>query len=134
MSFEPAQIVVSLLVFAGVALSLALIGVFGVMSYTVNQRVREIGLRVALGARGSDIYGMVLRQGLLLAGVGIACGLVGAFFLSRFLTTMLFGVAATDPPTFVAVPVLLAIVVTSACLLPARRATRVDPLTALREY
>lgn len=122
-----------LLAFAGVALVLALIGVFGVMSYTVNQRVREIGLRVALGARGADIYRMVLRQGLLLAAAGIACGLVGAAFLSRFLTTMLFGIQATDPPTFVAVPLLQALVVAIACLLPARRATRIDPLTALRE-
>ena len=118
--------------FAALALTLSAIGLYGLLSYVVAQRRREIGLRLALGAQPRDILRLVIGQGLTLTAVGIGVGLAGAFALTRFLRTLLFGVTPTDPMTFLAVSGLLMVVGLLACYLPARRATRVDPLVALR--
>ena len=121
-----------LAVFASVALVLAAIGIYGVISYVVAQRGHEIGLRMALGAQARDVVRLVLRHGMMLAGLGVAIGLAGAFALTRVMTTLLFGVTPTDAVTFVTVSALLLIVAFLACYIPARRATKVDPLVALR--
>jgi putative ABC transport system permease protein len=118
--------------FAGLALLLAVIGIYGVLSYAVSQNTREIGVRVALGAQTRDILKLVIGQGLVLTLLGVALGIAAAFGLTRWLSTLLYGVAATDPLTFVGVPLLLLLVAAFACWLPARRAARVDPLIALR--
>jgi putative ABC transport system permease protein len=124
--------VVLLSIFAAIALALAAIGIYGVMSYAVAQRTQEIGIRLALGAHRRDILSMVLRHGLGLALAGVAVGLLTAFGLARLVASLLFRVSATDPPTFSLVPLLLIAVAMLACYLPARRATRVDPLVSLR--
>lgn len=111
---------------------LASVGVFGVMSYSVSERVHEIGVRMSLGAQTADIVHMVLRSGLLLTILGLAIGLPVALALARALSSVLFGVEATDPFSFVGLPLLLAGVAALASYLPARRAARVDPLVALR--
>ena len=121
-----------LCVFAGIALLLAAIGIYGTLSYSVEQRSQEIGIRMALGAQAADVRAMVVRQGMGLAGLGIVIGLAGALGLSRLLTTLLFGVQPNDPLTFAAIGGAIALVALVACWLPARRATRVDPLVALR--
>jgi predicted permease len=118
--------------FAGFALLLATIGVYGVMSYLVTQGTRDIGVRIALGAQQSDILRLVLKQGMMLALVGIIAGIAGAAALSRVMGSLLFGVSSTDLVTFISVAVLLAIIAFVACYIPARRAMRVDPLVALR--
>jgi predicted permease len=119
-------------IFAGLAVSLAMTGVYGVMAYMVSQRSNEIGLRMALGASRGNVLRLVLRQASLLAGIGILIGLAGAVATSHLLTSMLFEVKPTDPLIYVAVGVLLTLVALAACYIPARRATKVDPMVALR--
>src|SRR5262249_40963842 len=113
-------------VFATVALVVAAIGIYGVISFTVTQRTHEIGIRMALGARGADVLKLVMRQGLALALAGIAIGLVGAFALTRLMRTLLFEVSVTDPVTFVSIPILLAAVAVVACWISAGPAAEVD--------
>jgi putative ABC transport system permease protein len=132
-SLSPQRITAAMLsVFAGIALVLAVIGIYGVISYTVNQRTHEIGIRMALGAQRSDVIGRVLRQGVVLAALGIAIGAVGSFAMARGMTVLLHEVSPTDPLTFVAVAVILAAVALLGSWLPARRAAAVDPVVALR--
>jgi putative ABC transport system permease protein len=121
-----------LAVFASLAVLLAAVGIYGVMSYLVAQRRHEIGVRLALGAVPLDVLRMVLRRGLLLGVSGAAAGLVGAVGLTRLLKSRLYGVSPVDPATFGAVTVLLLLVAVAACWIPARRAATVDPVVALR--
>jgi putative ABC transport system permease protein len=121
-----------LTIFAAIALVLAAVGIFGVLSYAVSQRTREIGIRMALGAQGRSVVGLVVRQAMLLVAAGVGAGLVLGLSLSRIMTKMLFGITPTDPATFVVVAALLAAVALLASYLPAWRATRVDPIVALR--
>jgi ABC-type antimicrobial peptide transport system permease subunit len=102
------------------------------MSFAVTQRTHEVGVRMALGARGSEVLGLIVRQGVRLTAIALFVGVVAAFGVARLLSSQLFGVTPTDPVTFVAVPLLLAVVSIAACYLPARRASRLDPLIALR--
>jgi ABC-type lipoprotein release transport system permease subunit len=120
-------------VFAATALILAVAGIYGVMAYNVTRRRREIGVRIALGASAFDVLRVVLGQGLVTIGVGLAAGILGAFALTRGLQSLLFGVTPTDPVAFVAVVVGLAAVATLACYVPAKRGTRVNPVEALRQ-
>ena len=121
-----------LAIFAGLSLVLAVIGIYGVMAYSVTQRQRELGIRMALGASRGDVLRLVVGQGLRLAAMGVVVGLAASFAVTRFVSSLLFGVSATDIVTFVVVPVLLAAAALGASYLPARRATRIDPMVALR--
>jgi predicted permease len=129
----PAQIAAAVLgSFAVLALILAAIGIYGVMSYSVSQRTREIGIRMALGALKSDVLKMIVGQGLRLVVIGLVIGISAAFGLTRFLSVVLYGVSATDAVTFIAIPILLATVALLACYIPAQRAAQVEPIKALR--
>jgi predicted permease len=119
-------------VFGILALVLAAVGVYGVLAYTTRQRTHELGIRIALGAEPRDVFGLVLRQGAIRAFLGIVIGLAASFALTRALSSLLFGVSATDPLTFTAVAILLLFVALLACYIPARRAMRIDPVVALR--
>ncbi len=119
--------------FAGLALLLASVGIYGVLSYAVAQRKRELGLRLALGADRSKLTRMVIVQGMRMAGIGLAIGAVAALGLARLMANLLYGVTAGDPRTFAGVIVLLGCVSLLACYLPAARAARMDPMQALRE-
>jgi len=129
----PARLAGSVLgIFGLVALILAATGIYGVMAYSVSQRTREIGIRMALGARSSDVLSMVVRQGMKLVAIGGAIGLTAALALTRMMTSLLYGVSPTDPLTLGAISLLLILVALLACYLPGLRATRVDPMIALR--
>ncbi len=123
---------IMLALFAAVALILACVGIYGVVSYSAGQRTHEIGIRMALGAGQGDVLGLIIRQGMLLVTIGILIGAAASLLLTRFIRSLLFGVSATDPLIFSAISLLLAIVAFFACYIPARRATRVDPVVALR--
>jgi putative ABC transport system permease protein len=118
--------------FAGLAMLLGAVGIYGVISYLVALRTREIGLRMAIGAQRSDVVRLFVREGLALAFTGIVIGILGAFGLSRILANLLFGISATDPATMTTVAILLGTVAFFACYLPARKASRIDPVHALR--
>jgi putative ABC transport system permease protein len=119
-------------VFAGVAMLLAMLGIYGITSYYVTQRTHEIGVRMALGAQIVDVLKLVLRRAMVLAVVGIGIGIAGAVAVTRYLTTLLFGVQPVDVITFAGVALALMVVALIACLVPARRAAKIDPLIALR--
>jgi len=123
---------VMLCVAGAMALLLGVVGIYGVISYSVTQRTREIGIRMALGAQRQTITGMFVRQGLLLTGVGIAFGLVAAFVFVRFMSSLLFHVSPIDPATYIAITLLTVTIAYVACYLPSRRAAIVEPVNALR--
>jgi putative ABC transport system permease protein len=132
-TMSPRKLTVFLLgIFAAVAMMLAAVGIYGVIAYSVTQRTHEFGIRMALGAQRGDIIRLVIKQGMWLVVVGLAVGLAGAFAVTRLMTSLLFQVKPGDPLTFVAVAALLSAVALLACYIPARRATKVDPMTALR--
>jgi putative ABC transport system permease protein len=128
----PRSNVTLLSIFASLALVLAAVGIYGVISYLVSQRTHEIGIRMALGAAPSHVFRLVLGQGIVMILIGLALGLAGSLFLTRYLANLLYGVRPFDPLTIICVAVVLVSVALAACYLPARRAANVDPLIALR--
>jgi predicted permease len=130
---RPRFVTLLLGIFAALALVLAAVGTYGVLSYTVAERNHEIGIRMAVGAQAGHVLGMVLRSGLALAGTGLVLGVLAAVGATRLMRSLLFGVSATDTTTFVAAPIVLAVVAVAACIIPATRATKVDPVDALRD-
>jgi putative ABC transport system permease protein len=132
-SIAPRRFILLLLaIFAGVAVILAAVGIYGVMSYTVAQRSQEIGVRMALGAGRAQVVRMVVRQGMLVAGVGVAAGVASALGFTRLMTSVLYDVKPSDPETLIAVAAALVLAALFACWVPARRASRIDPMVALR--
>jgi len=129
---RPRFLTLLLSLFSGIALVIATVGIYGVISYSVARRSKEFGLRMALGARPTNILGLVLKQGVLLTGIGVVGGLIAALILTRLMASLLFGVTSTDPITYVGVSALLATVAIIATYIPARRATQVDPIKILR--
>ena len=129
---QPRLNAVLVTIFGCLALLIAAIGVYGVLSYMVNQRTREIGVRMALGAQRSGVLRLVVREGMVVAVAGIAAGLMVALLVSRVLSSLLYGIPARDPATFAGVAIMLASVALAACIAPALRASRVDPIVALR--
>jgi putative ABC transport system permease protein len=121
-----------LAVFAGLALTLATLGIYGVISHSVSQRTRELGLRMALGAQQREVLELVMRRGLKLVLAGLGLGLVGSLVVTQFLASLLFAVSPTDLPMFVAVSLVLGVVALLACYIPAQRAAKVDPIVSLR--
>ena len=127
------RMVMALMVsFAGLALVLSSLGIYSVLSYSMAQRTREIGMRMALGAQRGDVLGLVTRLGLKLTGIGVGIGIVLAFALTKLISSLLYGVKPSDPLTYAAVSIGLGLVAMLACLIPAKRATKVDPMEALR--
>jgi ABC-type lipoprotein release transport system permease subunit len=120
-----------LAVFAGVALFLAGLGIYGALAYSVTQRTREMGIRIAIGSSSGQVFKSVLGQGIRVVGVGLAVGAIGAFFLGRLIRSLLYGIQPTDPGVMTTVAIVLALTGLVACVLPARRATRIDPVVAL---
>jgi ABC-type antimicrobial peptide transport system permease subunit len=132
-SLSPRRFTLILMVLFGlIALVLAAVGIYGVMAYTVAQRTQEIGIRMALGARPLVVLGMVLKDGMALVGVGLVVGVIGALALGRVVASLLYGTSTTDAPTFAVIAAALALVALAALVIPARRATRIDPISALR--
>jgi putative ABC transport system permease protein len=129
---QPRLNAILLAVFAGVAMLIAAIGIYGVLAYSVNQRTREIGLRMALGSPRAQVLRLIVREGVTVGAMGIGAGLAGALVLSRVLASLVFDVPVRDPLTYVAVAGALAVVALAACVIPARKASRVDPMVALR--
>jgi putative ABC transport system permease protein len=129
---RPRFLTLLLSLFSGVALAIATVGIYGVVSYSVARRTKEFGLRMVLGAQGGDVLGLVMKQGAGMILIGVAAGLVLAFVFTRLMASLLFGVTATDLPTYASVTILLFGVALAACYFPARRATRVDPIQTLR--
>jgi ABC-type antimicrobial peptide transport system permease subunit len=129
---QPRLNAILLAVFAAVAMLIAAIGIYGVLAYSVNQRTREIGLRMALGAPRVQVLRLIMREGMTVGAIGIGAGLAGALALSRVLASLVFDVPVRDPLTYVAVAAALALVALAACVIPARKASRVDPMVALR--
>ena len=129
---QPRFYTLMLAIFAGTALMLAAVGIYGLMAYSVSRRTHEIGIRMALGAETTRILRLVVGQGLVLITTGVVIGLAGAVALTRLMTGLLFGVSATDPAVFVIISLTLIAVALAACFVPARKATRIDPMVALR--
>ena len=129
---QPRLNAVLLVVFAVTAILIAAIGIYGVLAYSVNQRTREIGVRMALGAPRAQVLRMVVREGMIVGAVGVVSGVVAALVVSRVLSSLVYGVEVRDPATYAGVAVILAVVALVACVVPARKASRVDPIVALR--